>query len=84
MIDVDGANVPAMGELHAECGKALDAAGVPFTLHWGKSIETLSREHVERVYGADLTRWRTARRTLLPDAKLAHTFSNDVVDALLL
>jgi D-arabinono-1,4-lactone oxidase len=84
MIDVDGANVPAMGELHAECGKALHAAGVPFTLHWGKSIDTLSREHVERVYGTDLTRWRTARQELLPDPKLAHTFSNDVVDGLLL
>ena len=84
MIDVDGANVPAMGELHAECGQALQAAGVTFTLHWGKSIDTLSREQVERAYGTDLTRWRTARRALLPDPKLSHTFSNDVVDALLL
>jgi hypothetical protein len=83
MIDVDGANVPAMGELLAECSGALEAAGVPFTLHWGKSIDYLNREYVERVYETDLTRWRTARRELLPDPVLSHTFSNDVVDALL-
>jgi hypothetical protein len=83
MIDFDGANVPAMGELQAECSKALEAAGVPFTLHWGKSIENLTREHVYRVYDTRVTRWRAARRRLLADP-LSHTFSNDVVDALLL
>jgi hypothetical protein len=84
MIDLDGANIPAMGELLVECSKALEAAGVPFRLHWGKWIDYLSRAYVERVYQTDLTRWRTARRELLPDPALAHTFSNDVVDALLL
>jgi hypothetical protein len=84
MIDVDGANIPAMGELLVACSSALEAAGVPFRLHWGKWIDYLSRQYVERVYETDLTRWRTARRELLPDPALAHTFSNDVVDALLL
>ena len=84
MIDLDGANIPAMAELLGECSGALEAAGVPFTLHWGKWIGYLSRDYVKRIYDTGLTRWRAARTALLADPGLAHTFSNDVVDALLL
>jgi hypothetical protein len=84
MIDFDGVNVPGMAELLVEASGAFGAAGVPFTLHWGKWIESLTREHVERVYGDSVARWRAARARLLPDTRLAHTFSNEVLADILL
>jgi hypothetical protein len=84
MIDIDGANLPAMGDLLVECCTALEAAGVAFTMHWGKWIGYLTRAYVERVYGDRAERWRQARARLLPDARLGHTFTNDVVEELLL
>jgi len=84
MIDVDGPNIPAMADLLAECSGALEAAGVPFTMHWGKWIGYLTRGHVDRVYGDRATRWRAARSRFLPDPQLARTFSNELLDGLLL
>ena len=84
MIDVDGVNLPAMGDLLVECTGALEAAGVPFTMHWGKWIGALTRSRVESVYGDRASRWRAARARLLPDPQLARTFSNELLDGILL
>jgi hypothetical protein len=83
MIDMDGANLPAMADLVAESCRRLEQDGIPFTMHWGKWIGFLTRDHVEAVYGDRLSSWRAARARLLPSAELARTFSNAVVDALL-
>ena len=53
-------------------------------MHWGKWIGYLTREYVDSVYGDRVTRWRTARKHMLPDPRLSRTFSNEVCDALLL
>jgi FAD/FMN-containing dehydrogenase len=84
MIDVDGPNLPTMGDLLVECCRALETAGVPFTMHWGKWIGYLTRDHVDRVYGDRAAHWRAARARLLPDPQLARTFSNELFDGLLL
>ncbi len=84
MIDVDGSNLPAMAELQAECSNALQRVGVPFTLHWGKWIDLLTRGQIESVYGDRVVRWRAARKKLLPDPQISRTLSNDLVDKLLL
>jgi hypothetical protein len=36
------------------------------------------------VYGDRVSRWRAARARLLPDARLEHTFSNEVLSEILL
>lgn len=84
MIDIDGPNLPAMGEILAACCGALQSAGVPFTMHWGKWIGYLTRSYVESVYQDRVRRWRDARSRLLPDPQLADTFSNEVFDNLVL
>jgi hypothetical protein len=84
MIDLDGVNIPAMGELLAECSSALQAAGVRFTMHWGKWIGYLTRSYVENIYGDGVTRWRAARARVLPGAGLADTFSNELLARVLL
>jgi hypothetical protein len=84
MIDLDGPNLPAMGELLVGCCEALRAAGVRFTMHWGKWIGYLTREYVESVYADRASRWRAARAQFLPTTALANTFSNEIFDRLLL
>jgi hypothetical protein len=83
MIDMDGANVPAMTELIAECCRRLEAAQVPFTMHWGKWIGCQTRAHVAAVYGDRVARWGAARRRLLTDAGVAQSLSSPMIDALL-
>ncbi len=83
MIDMDGANVPAMADLIAQCCRRLETDGLPFTMHWGKWIGWLTREHVQAAYGDRVERWRAARARLLPDPAVAQTLSNPVVDGLL-
>jgi hypothetical protein len=39
---------------------------------------------VERVYGDRVTRWRAARARFLPDPQLARTFSNELLEGILL
>ena len=83
MIDMDGANVPAMTELIAECCRRLEAAQVAFTMHWGKWIGFQTRAHVAAVYGDRVARWRAARSRLLTDAAGARALSSPMIDALL-
>jgi len=84
LIDLDGVHLPAMSELLAESSSALQAAGVPFTMHWGKWIGHLTRGYVESVYGDRVARWRAARARFLPDPQVAHTFSNEALARVLL
>ncbi len=83
MIDMDGANVPAMTDLIAECCRRLEAANVPFAMHWGKWIGFQTKAHVAAVYGNRVARWRAARNRLLSNAGVAQALSSPVVDALL-
>jgi hypothetical protein len=83
IIDMDGANVPAMTELIAECCRRLEAAQIAFTMHWGKWIGCQTRAHVEAVYGDRVIRWRAARGRLLADTGVARALSSPVIDALL-
>ena len=83
MIDMDGANLPAMADLITACCSRLDAAGVPFTMHWGKWNGCLTRDHVAVVYGDRVRRWRAARSRLLSDPAVAQALSSSMVDVLL-
>ena len=82
MIDMDGANIGAMTDLITECCRRLEAAQVPFAMHWGKWIGCQTRAHVSAVYGDRVARWRSARARLLSDPGVAQTLSSEVVDAL--
>jgi len=83
MIDMDGANLPAMTDLITACCAQLEAVGVPYTMHWGKWNGCLTRTHVAAVYGDRARRWRDARARLLPDPHVAQALSNPLIDALL-
>jgi hypothetical protein len=53
---------------------ALDNAGMPYTVHWGK-INSLTPERMQRMYGASLDRFIAARARIVDNATLT-AFSN--------
>jgi hypothetical protein len=59
----------------------LDAAGVPYTLHWGQKLR-LDAAWVSKAYGPALEAWRAQRRQWLPTAQAQRLFSSDTSDAL--
>jgi len=53
-----------------------DAAGIPYTFHWGK-MNNLNTQRLLAMYGAaPLEAWRKARHTLLTTPELRHVFAN--------
>ena len=59
----------------------LDAAGIPYTLHWGQKLR-LDAAWVRRAYGPALDAWLAQRRTWLPTPQALRLFSSDVTAAL--
>ena len=59
--------------------KALDTAGVPFTLHWGQTSELTPADVVAKWGQPELDRWKTARFKLL-GAVGSRTFRNVLSD----
>jgi hypothetical protein len=64
---LSNANVPL---IHQACWAALDAAGIPYTCHWGQQ-HRLDEAHVRAYFGERVDRWKAARDMLLqtPTAK---------------
>lgn len=81
MMDIDGVDTEATRGLMVDMRKRLDAAGIPYAQHWGKSFE-LTPERMEASYGDDLDRWNEVRRALLPDAAERKTFSMPIFDSI--
>ncbi len=55
----------------------LEAAGIPFTCHWGKLETYLTPARVRAMYGPALDRWVEVRRDLLENEDVRRVFTND-------
>lgn len=75
VIELDGYQSALTSAFHVKVWRALDAQGIPFTLHWGKANGYLTPVRVRRMYGHDAARWKAARRRLLSPTTLT-LFSN--------
>lgn len=71
-------NVPGTDQFYRRIWDRLDAAGIPFTLHWGQ-LNAADPARVRRMYGPAVDRWIAARRRFLPDAATRRRFENDFV-----
>jgi hypothetical protein len=80
VIDIDGIDSSATQKLIKLVAQRFEAAGMPFTMHWGK-INHLTKSRVRAAYGGNVDRWNAARRILLPDQAERDAFSNDFIDA---
>ncbi|WP_160354131.1 hypothetical protein [Sphingorhabdus profundilacus] len=80
VIDIDGIDSQATQKLIKLVAQRFEAAGMPFTMHWGKTNH-LTKARVRAAFGGNVDRWIVARRTLLPDQAERDAFSNDFIDA---
>ncbi len=82
VMEMDAVNTPETRAYFNEVWKRLDAAGIPFTLHWGKYNAFLTPERVRNRYGdAAVDQWLASRKTLLDDAAVQQVFTNDFMKA---
>lgn len=57
--------------------RALDAAGIRYTFHWGKVLE-LDATSIRTMYGSErVSAWLSARKTLMQDPSSMRVFTND-------
>ena len=59
----------------------LDAANIPYTLHWGQKLRD-EAAWVRRAYGPAVDAWLTQRRRWLATASARRLFSSDLLDTL--
>lgn len=79
IIDIDGISTPASLKLIKLAADRLEAAGMPFTQHWGK-MNNLSKARVRNAFGGNVDRWNATRRLLLPDPAERNVFSSPLLD----
>lgn len=81
VIDIDGVDAKATRKLIELAGDRLEAAGMPFALHWGK-MGTNTKKRVRNAFGGNVDRWNTVRKNLFSSAAEKDAFSSDLLDQL--
>jgi hypothetical protein len=77
IMELDAVNTPETRAFYNRVWHDLDAAGIPFTLHWGKYNSFLTPERVRNRYGdAAVNQWIASRKTLLESAAVRQAFTN--------
>jgi hypothetical protein len=85
MIEIDGAlwrksrKLMSITEFSRRMIEVLKAAGIPFTIHWGKNSDWEFPGLIEHMYGEKAVAWRTYRSTLLSPV-MSKVFSNDFLE----
>jgi hypothetical protein len=75
VISLDGIHNQASLNFLAAIPAAMDAQGIPFTQHWGKT-NGYTAARVQAMFGADYNAWIAARHQLLPDPANRALFNN--------
>ncbi|HEX9630840.1 MAG TPA: FAD-binding protein [Gemmatimonadales bacterium] len=83
VLEVDGPESARVRQAYRAAWNALDAAGIPYTFHWGK-LNNLDRTSVRFAnrYGSAVQHWMDARARLLPTPELRRLFANAFTDHL--
>ena len=77
IMELDAVNTPETRAFYNRVWNDLDAAGIPFTLHWGKYNSFLTPDRVRNRYGdAAVDQWITSRDTLMESAAVRQIFNN--------
>jgi hypothetical protein len=82
VMEMDAVNTPRTRTFFDKVWNDLDAAGIPFTLHWGKYNTFLTPGRVRDRYGASVDQWLASRETLLESAAVRQVFDNQFTAAL--
>jgi hypothetical protein len=83
VLEIDAVNTPNTRRYLQRVWNDLDAAGIPFTLHWGKFNAHLTPARVRRMYGsATVDQWIASRNALLQSPEVGRVFANPFVTRL--
>jgi hypothetical protein len=77
VLELDGVQSAQTDIFYNAVWNALEAAGIPYTFHWGK-MNGLNPERLQRMYGTNLQRFLAARARILDNAT-AIALSNDAL-----
>ena len=78
-IELPGLNSENTSKFFAAVFSSMDAAHIPFTLHWGQQGD-YSAIRLNQMYGDAVDEWMNAREHLLPDPWQRYTFTNDFMN----
>jgi FAD binding domain len=81
VFDIDGVDTDATHKLIKLVAQRFDEAGMPYTMHWGKTNH-LTKARVRAAYGGAIDRWNATRALLLPNAAERNLFSSPFLDGL--
>jgi hypothetical protein len=76
VLEVDGLNTPRMWEYARAVWNKLEQDGIPFTMHWGKFNDFLTRPRLQNMYGTNLDKWIQSREQLLTP-EVRQVFTNE-------
>jgi len=78
MISIDGVDNATSRAFFAAAADRVEAAGITFTQHWGKT-NSYTPQRLAKAYGGNVQKWLDARRTLIPAAADRALFDNDYI-----
>jgi hypothetical protein len=81
IFDIDGVNSDATQKLMKLVTQRFDEAGMPYTMHWGKTNH-LTKARVRNGFGGAVDRWNATRSILLPNPAERNMFSTPFLDGL--
>jgi len=81
VLDLDGLDTKSARNVLTRIYKRLDAAGIPYTQHFGK-IHGFTKARLKAGWGDRVERWKMARKRILTDPDERFVFSNDLTDKL--
>jgi len=76
VLEVDGLNTPRMWDYARQVWNKLEQDGIPFTMHWGKFNEFLTKPRLQNMYGTNLDKWIQSREQLLTP-EVRQVFTNE-------
>lgn len=74
-VSIDGVDSARSRDYFAKAADRLEAAGIPFTQHWGKT-NAYTKKRLDKVYGANVATWLAVRKKLIPDPADRAVFTN--------
>ncbi len=80
VLELDAVNVPETRKYVKAVWKALEDAGINFTLHWGKFNTYLTGARVVKMYGqAAVDEWKASRAALMESPEVSRVFDNGFI-----
>jgi hypothetical protein len=76
IMELDGVDSQLSRTFIQKVWSRLEELSIPFTMHWGKFNFNLNPELLQKMYGENIVKWKTCRKSLLSN-QAQKVFTND-------